>query len=113
MISSLSRRRPSLHALSPRGPVGCQALDLAGGQFKFGEAEVVRRCGDPGKEAVAARLGGRLALRVNFGFRPKAGPQPARHEPLLMPHTCIRNTRRDRLSWADSGPSPIRASTSR
>jgi hypothetical protein len=37
--------------------VGRQALDLAGGQFQFSEAEVVRRGADPGKQPITARYG--------------------------------------------------------
>jgi hypothetical protein len=61
MISSPILSPPFL-ALAVAVRVGSrQTLNLAGGQFKFGEAEVVRRRADPGKQPITARLGGGLA----------------------------------------------------
>jgi hypothetical protein len=51
-----------LRSLSPRGPVGRQAFNLAGGQFKFGYTQVIDCRADPSEHAIPPGLRRRLTF---------------------------------------------------
>jgi hypothetical protein len=59
--------------------VGRQAFNLAGGKFKIGKGQVVRRHADPGEQTITPRLWGRLASREEQIVR-------ARGEDLAYPY---------------------------